>query len=193
MARTRSKNKRSANAPIIPESVYSENSLPSEQSQPENNNESENHYIFQLSKFDYDSIIEKHRMNDKAHVKTFNWSQFNRSSTDSMASLYAVLSPYYKSKLSSKLRRDICATMSSKLPYMEKRYLYLRKKSFAGKHPALSRNVQSFTSFADLLYARLEKHYRDQLKLLAQKEGFQLYVLKGNGEKVAESNKMRKK
>lgn len=45
----------------------------------------------------------------------------------------------------------------------------------------------------DLLYARLEKHYRDQLKLLAQKEGFQLYVLKGNGEKVAESNKMRKK
>lgn len=135
-----------------------------------------NKYIFQLSKFDYDSIIEKHRMNDKAHVKTFNWSQFNRSSTDSMASLYAVLSPYYKSKLSSKLRRDICATMSSKLPYMEKRYLYLRKKSFAGKHPALSRNVQSFTSFADLLYARLEKHYRDQLKLLAQKEGFQLYV-----------------
>ncbi len=45
MARTRSKNKRSANAPIIPESVYSENSLPSEQSQPENNNESENHVI----------------------------------------------------------------------------------------------------------------------------------------------------
>ncbi len=107
-----------------------------------------NKYTFQLSKFDYDSIIAKHRLNDKAHVKTFNWSQFNRSSSDLMVSLYSSLSQYYKSKLSSKLRHHICANFSSKMPYMEKRYFILRKKAFKGKHPPLKLTVQSFVTYA---------------------------------------------
>lgn len=105
-------------------------------------------YVFQLSKFDIDSIITTRQLNEKEFVKSFTWAQFNRSATDLMANVYSKLTEFYKSELSSKFRREICATLSSKLPVMEKKYYRLRKKSIKETAPSLSRNVQKLESLS---------------------------------------------
>lgn len=109
-----------------------------------------NSYVIYLNKFDFESEITKRRLNDKQYVKNLTWIQFNKATTELMASFYSILSEFYKSELSSKFRHNFCAVALSKLPLMEKQYFYLRKKSSQGHpdHPELSKHVKSLTSFA---------------------------------------------
>lgn len=118
-----------------------------------------NKYVIHLSKFDFDSIIAKHRLNDKKYIKSLTWDQFNKSTTELMVSFYSKLSKFYKSELSSKFRRNFCAVLLSKLPLMEKRYFILRKKSSKGRIPEFTSHVKSLSSFAVTIIFVLFKFY----------------------------------
>lgn len=105
-------------------------------------------FVFNLSKFDYNIIIEKLQLNDKEYVYQLSWKQFNRLSTKLMKSFYSTLSTFYQYGLSSKFRRNFCAVVASKLPYCEKMYQRIRKKSEKGLlSPDLTGNVKSLTSY----------------------------------------------
>lgn len=151
-------------------------------------------YVFHIGLFDFETPIAKKKLQDESVVNAFAWAQFNKTTSDIISDFYKVLAIYYKHGLSPKFRRNFCAAIAFNLPLMEKKYTQIRELSAHGSlSPDLSDTVKAITSYSDLLFSRLEKHSRYQLKKLAKKEGFQLKVKKRNGYSVAENNRKRKR
>lgn len=106
-------------------------------------------YVFQLSKFDYCTLIEEHRVNDKKAVKTMNWSQFSFANSKLLQSYCKILFCVYKYGFSNKFMHSFCAGLATKLPVFEKKYHCFKKKSAKGKlDSVLSKTSEKTESFA---------------------------------------------
>lgn len=104
-------------------------------------------YVFHLGLFDFDTVIEKKRLNDENVVQALTWAEFNKTTSEIIASYYTILANFYKNGISSKFRRHFCAALSSKLPLMEKKYLNIREQTAQG-NLYLSDTVKSIVFYA---------------------------------------------
>lgn len=106
-------------------------------------------YIFQPSKFDYDTIIEQHMLNNKNYVKKMTWKDFCEKASQLMASYYLSLSTVFKTGFSPQFKRSFCSNVALKLPFCEQKFFKFLKKSSEGKlSPDMSKTVKSFASYA---------------------------------------------
>lgn len=104
-------------------------------------------YIFHLGLFDFDTVIAKKRLQVETVVQALTWAEFNKTTSEIIASYYTILANFYKNGISSKFRRHFCAALSSKLPLMEKKYLDLREQTAQGSL-YLSDTVKSIVFYA---------------------------------------------
>lgn len=105
-------------------------------------------YTFTMSRFDWQSIPEALKMNQKETVGSWSWRAFNKATASLASRVYTVLAKYFQSGLSPIFRRKVCSSFSSRLPYMEKKYRYFRNLSSNGNlSPDLSNTVKKLSTF----------------------------------------------
>lgn len=106
-------------------------------------------HVFQLSRFDFNTLIEEQRLNYKETVKNMTWDKFSAANSKLLHSFCKVLFSVYKYGFSVKFMRNFCAGLATKLPVCEKKYHRLKKKSANGKlDPNLSQTSKQTESFA---------------------------------------------
>lgn len=107
-----------------------------------------NSYVFCLGRYDFETKVLNSPFADKKIVKKMNWDQLNKATAKMVGEIYLDLSKYYQNGLSSSFRHTLCAVLASKLPFVERKYLKIRKQ--ASENPNLtflSKTVESLISF----------------------------------------------
>ncbi|KAH9392399.1 hypothetical protein TYRP_005474, partial [Tyrophagus putrescentiae] len=151
-------------------------------------------YVFQLSKFDYDTTIEELKMNNKELVKKMTWNQFSFANCKLLGSFCKTLFSVYKYGFSAKFMRNFCAGLTTKLPVCEKMYYRLKKKSARGKlNPDLSKTSKQCKSFSEFLFSRMNLNTRYHVQKTAKERNERLKIKKHNSSLVAARNRKRKK